>query len=220
MELEFKDVFSFELKAETAGVISGYASTFAKDSQGDRIEPGAFGKSIAERKGRIPLLMYHDYQQWAGVTTTLAEDHKGLLMSAKLFMDTARGSDAYALLKNASAADFAPGLSIGFYARDTDWDENTGTRLIKEIDLVELSITPFPANKGARVDAVKSMRNYERLVRDATKCSQEEAKRVLALLPLDLSADADGRQLTRGRDGHVTEQSIRSDFRAALFGKG
>ena len=169
-----------ELKEDANGTFDGYAATFSRDTEGDRIVPGAFGQTISEKKGKIPIFMHHDRELWAGSSIDLAEDAKGLWMKAALYLNTSMGRDAWGLLKDAKSAGFPTGLSIGFIAKDWEWDEHTATRLIKEADVWETSITPWPANRQARVDTVKSLRTFEQLLRDETGCSAQSAKKLLS----------------------------------------
>ena len=84
----------------------------------------------------------------------MKESREGLEATGKLTLDTKRGAEAYALMK-----DRALGLSIGFaippggaaYERD-------GTRTIKKIQLFEVSAVAMPANPGARITSVKALR--------------------------------------------------------------
>jgi len=142
--------------SQPAGVISGYASTYAKDAYGDRVLPGAFAASIAEKRGKYPLLFGHDSSSIVGFTTHLAEDHKGLMMDAQLSLATSGGKDAYELIKTAEAVDYKLGLSIGFITRE--WDMDGDVRVLKDIDLWEISLTAFPANRQARVEEARSLR--------------------------------------------------------------
>jgi uncharacterized protein len=199
-ELEIK-----EAAGKSTGGFSGYAATYRRDSVGDKILPGAFAASIQARGGKIPILMNHDSHVMVGGTNSLAEDGRGLALDATLF-DTTQGRDAWALLKGAQGMEFPMGLSIGYNVKDSEWDVNTQTRILKEIDLWEASITPFPANRMARVDAVKSIRNFERLLRDVTKCSAEQAKRMIAYLPPSAFTDVDAQSLPPARDVRDQEQ--------------
>jgi phage head maturation protease len=47
------------------------------------------------------------------------------------------------------------GLSIGYWVRESSFDEKTGIRTLTKLDLVEVSLVTFPANDDARVEAVK-----------------------------------------------------------------
>jgi uncharacterized protein len=201
--IEYKNFASIEVKSEDLGEFAGYAATFLRDSDGDRFEPGAFAKSVKERKGKIPIFLHHERALWAGASSALAEDHKGLWVEAKLFLDTSAGRDAWGTIKGARAVGFPLGLSVGFITLDQDWEEHSQTRLIKEADLWETSITPFPANKGARIEEAKAkvLRNYEQLARDVTGCSPTRAKRLVSIFLSGLPAvAADGKPLTPARD--------------------
>ena len=178
--LSFKDAGTKTLAAQEFGTFSGYASTWTKDSYGDVIAPGAFAQSLVDERGQYPILFNHDSDNWIGFTTAVSEDKKGLAMEAGLALKSSQGADVYALLKAAAAVDFRVGLSIGFFATEVDWDGDT--RVLKTIDLVEVSVTPFPANKRAFVDDVKSIRQFERQLRDVCGLTGLESKRFLSLL--------------------------------------
>jgi hypothetical protein len=68
------------------------------------------------------------------------------------------------------------GLSIGYWVRESSFDEKTGIRTLTKLDLVEVSLVTFPANDDARVEAVKfklahgelpNIREFEKLLREA-----------------------------------------------------
>jgi len=186
-QLEYKAFPLLECKSEDAGRFTGYAAAYSKDVYGDRIAPGAFAKTIKRQKGKIPILYNHNDDIPLGFSSELVEDSKGLYIDALLSLESSRGRDVHELLKTAKAVDFRMGLSIGFITEDEDYEDGEG-RLLKSIDLWETSITPFPANRQARIDGFKSIRNFEQLLRDAG-CSRAESKRALACLESVLSAD-------------------------------
>jgi uncharacterized protein len=179
---EIKEFPLTEYKAKTAAPgFTGYASAWTKDAYGDRIAPGAFTQSIKDKRGRIPILLNHDTDAPVGFSTDLAEDAKGLYIDGTLAADTRNGADAYALLKLADAIDYRIGLSIGFITEEWEVADDGLNRILKKIDLWETSITLFPANRAARVDTVKSARNFEQILRDVGGCSREGAKRIVAM---------------------------------------
>ncbi len=210
---EYKAYVTRELKmTNDAGGFSGYASAYAKDLQNDRIAPGAFAQSIQEKRGQIPILFNHDADQWLGFSTSLAEDGKGLAFSGQLATDTSGGADAYALLKTAAALDYRVGMSIGFIA--LDWDYEGEVRTIKQIDLWEASLTPFPAQPKAYVADVKSIRDLERHLRDVEGFSKTDAKRFVRVLSgltlssggmLDDAPDSRHNRVLRGLVGAASE---------------
>ena len=98
-------------------------------------------------------------------------------MEGKLALKTARGAEAYELLKMGAIS----GLSIGFVTRDDSYDRVTGIRTLKKVDLWEVSLVTFPANDAARVSGVKSidtiasLSDAESYLRDAGGLSRREA---------------------------------------------
>lgn len=137
------------------GSFAGHASVFAvTDAQGDRVQPGAFAASLADwrRRGQMPpLLWQHDLAQPIGRIDRLEEDATGLLVEGRLSLETARGREAVALLR-LGALD---GLSIG-YATVSATVAADGARLLKTVELHEISLVTLPANEAARIAWVKS----------------------------------------------------------------
>jgi len=166
-----------EAKADENGTFSGYAATYNLDLQGDKILPGAFAQSIKDKRGQVPVFYNHNDFDWIGFSTSLAEDGKGLAITAQLAMKTAAGHDAYELLQAAAAIDYRVGMSIGFITKDFDWDGEV--RVLKRIDLWEASITPFPAQPKAFVSDVKTSRDFEKRLREVDGFSRSDAKRIL-----------------------------------------
>ncbi|TAL39642.1 MAG: HK97 family phage prohead protease [Alphaproteobacteria bacterium] len=148
----------FELKfLSEAGVFEGYASVFGvTDSVNDKIAPGAFAETlaIAKKDGRLPpLLWQHDAREPIGAWREMREDTHGLYVKGELFIrDIPRAREAYKLLRE----NVVTGLSIGYRARKSHQDEQSGTRVLTDVDLLEVSMVTFPANDFARVRRVKA----------------------------------------------------------------
>jgi phage head maturation protease len=74
------------------------------------------------------------------------------------------------------------GLSIGYRVdpKGVEYDEKGKTRMIKSVDLMEISAVTFPMNPRARVQQVKgterSVREWEQFLRDEGSLSRNEAK--------------------------------------------
>ena len=150
IELEVK------FQAAEAGLVAGYASTFGgdADSHGDVIAPGAYAASLKAHRaaGTMPLMLWqHDTTQPIGAWLNLTEDAKGLQVSGRLILETAKGAEAYALLKGGALN----GLSIGYRVKDFDRLPGGG-RLLKEIELIEVSLVSIPAASTARITSVKT----------------------------------------------------------------
>ena len=80
------------------------------------------------------------------------------------------------------------GPSIGFRTKSDAYDGRRRARIIKEADLLEISLVPFPMNESARVTGVKSLediktiRDFEEALVNGTlpPLSAKEAKALLA----------------------------------------
>jgi HK97 family phage prohead protease len=157
-----------ELKATDSGwSFSGYASTFGNvDKGGDVVMRGAFDTSLAARKKR-PLLWQHDLREPIGVEVSLKPDDRGLVGTWKV-IDTARGSDAHKLLK-AGAID---SMSIGYVPTEVEFDD-VGTRLLKQIDLLECSVVSLPMNEQATITHVKQL-STAKTVRELIALDEDE----------------------------------------------
>lgn len=173
--------FGLEVKDITdEGVISGYGAVFNNiDDYGDRIVPGAFAKSLAKHAASgspVPMLWGHDSNSPIGMFPDLAEDRKGLKVTGKLVMEVPRAREVLALLK----AGAVRGLSIGYRTLADAIEGNV--RLLKEIDLWEISLTPFPANAKAVVTGVKSahpLDDFARRLRDGEPPKPKEFEDIL-----------------------------------------
>lgn len=162
------------------GTFSGYASTFTPtpDRHGDIVARGAFTKSLKQydTDGAAPgMLWNHDFGEPIGKWLTLAEDSRGLKVTGKLSLALARAKDAYALLK-----DDALSLSIAYRVKSEGFEGRQ--KLLKELELFEISLVAVPANTHAQVTGVKGLRGAADLQRilQSAGFSQREAKRVVA----------------------------------------
>jgi hypothetical protein len=175
----------FELKlsnldAET-GMFEGIGNkTGFKDFADDIVVKGAFQKSISRKMPK--LLWQHKSDEPIGIFTEATEDGEGLKVKGQLLMDVQRAREAHALLK-AGAID---GLSIGFSIPAGGSEmKSDGTRLIKEVNLHEVSIVTFPCNSASTISSVKSVedmteREFEKSLRDVVGLSQKQAKALIS----------------------------------------
>ena len=168
--------FDFEIKAVSEdGKFNGYGSVWdVVDSYQEVVAKGAFTDSLAElaTKGRpVPVLWQHRSSEPIGAWANLKEDNHGLFGEGQILLDAGEMEKrAYAHMK----ARTVTGLSIGYWVRESSYDEKTGIRTLTKLDLVEISLVTFPANE--RVEAVKfklahgelpTDREFEKFLRDA-----------------------------------------------------
>lgn len=165
MEKEYKD-FPLEIKAEDIkedGTFAGYGSLSDKvpDSYRDIVAQGAFRETLrngGRNKNGVPMLWQHNRSKIPGVWSSMIEDNAGLKVEGKLALKTTLGSDVYEIMKmGAELGTFQLGMSIGYDAKEVEFDKENRTRTIKRLDLWELSIVTFPAKLGAGVDTVKGI---------------------------------------------------------------
>jgi uncharacterized protein len=168
--------FHFDLKSSgDAGEIEGYGSTFWNvDSYGDRVASGAFAGSIKTRMPR--MLWQHDQEKPIGKWLSAEEDDNGLRVKGRLALGTDQGRNAYELVKEG----VLDSLSIGYRTLKSFNEGNV--RVLKELDLWEVSLVTFPANDAAVITGIKSeltARDLERMLRQSG-FSRTEAKAITA----------------------------------------
>ncbi|RSU21673.1 HK97 family phage prohead protease [Sphingomonas koreensis] len=184
-QLKVRD-FAFDVKeVKEDGSFDGYGSVFGVvDSYQEVVAKGAFTESLKEiaAKGRpVPLLWQHRSGEPIGAWTKLVEDEHGLFGEGQILLDAgAMEQRAYAHMKARTVS----GLSIGYWVRESSYDEKTGIRTLTKLDLVEVSLVTFPANDDARVEAVKfklergqlpTKPEFEKALREAFPFSKTQA---------------------------------------------
>lgn len=146
---------AFEFKADKDGTIEGYASRFGEvDNGGDEVVSGAYANSLLsmQRSGRkVKMLWQHDPSQPIGVWDEIKEDGTGLWVKGRILEGVAKGREAAELVR-AGAID---GFSIGYRTIDADRGQK-GQRLLKEVDLWEVSLVTFPMLPSARAESIKA----------------------------------------------------------------
>lgn len=142
------------LRSAPAGAFAGYASVFHREDRGrDIVMRGAFRRSIAERGAAgIKLLWQHDPQEPIGVIDSLAEDDHGLFVRGRLLLEVARAREAHALMRRRAL----DGLSIGYRTVRSDVEPKSGARLLRDVELWEISLVTFPMQEAARINAFKT----------------------------------------------------------------
>ena len=204
--MEHKNYNISELKfveSETETMtFEGYGAVFNNiDAYGDVIQQGAFTESLikANAESQMPSMLLQHGGMTAedmtpiGVWKAMSEDSHGLKVKGQL-ANTARGKEAYELLKMGAFN----GLSIGYRVKEftnrTKPDEPR--RTLKSVDLLEVSLVTFPANGKARVhdvktvDELETIADFELILRDAG-FSRKEAKTLLAKMKDRTLRDAD-----------------------------
>ena len=143
-----------DIRAEGDGMtFRGYAAVFNSNSEPmpftERIAPGAFAKSLKDRRANFRMFLNHNTDTLLATTKAgslrLSEDDKGLLAEADL-PDTTAGRDLATLLKRGDVTS----MSFGFMPIRETWvgepHAENSVRTLTEVRLFEVSpVTGWPA---------------------------------------------------------------------------
>ncbi len=194
MKFKKLDLQKLELKFVGEGMtFSGYASVFGGvDSYGDTIDPKAYEKTLTDRTRPIRMRWNH-YGPVIGKWLRMTTDSVGLFVEGELTPGHSTAIDTYASLKHGAI----DGLSIG-YIEKSAIENPDGTRLLKEIELIEISIVEEPADINATVSNIKSaiekansIREIEATLRDSAGLSRLEACAVVSRIKSVIQSDFD-----------------------------
>lgn len=175
----------------TGRTLEGYAAVFNSpaDIGGawiETISPGAFRRSLAT--GDVVAVIGHDRNRVLGRmgagTLRLTEDAHGLRYEIDL-PDTTDGRD---IAVSVDRGDIG-GMSFAFAATRQTWDDNAEppTRTIADLDLIEITVTAFPAY----TDTTVGLRSLDEARKEAAIAAREEkrghiARRLRMRIALDL----------------------------------
>lgn len=135
--------------------IAGYANTADKDRTGDVVLPQAWTKGV-ENFRRNPILLYqHDHGKPIGKIHNITVDKKGIFVEASVSDAAEKQHGVKTLIKDGVLKSF----SVGFRIKDADFDKRSDTFLIKELELLEISVVSVPANQNSLFSIRKSFEN-------------------------------------------------------------
>ena len=186
MERKLFSLEAAEVKfsADKPGFFAGYASKFhGIDAYGDTILPGAYAKTLEGRTRPVQMRWNHRGPV-IGKFTTIKEDGVGLYVEGELTPGHSVAEDARASMKHGAVT----GLSIGYRIPEGGSEKSEhGGRLLKQIDLVEISVVESPADVNAQISNVKSaiedsgsLKDIEAILRDAGGFSRADACALVA----------------------------------------
>lgn len=162
--LQTSDFNFIEIKKLTEeGQFEGYGSVYGvTDTYGEVVVEGAFDESLSKFDRAPPLMLWqHMSSEPIGIWLEMKSDKKGLYVKGQLLAGVRRADEALILLR----AGAIKGLSIGYRLLDWEVPDKGPVRLLK-IDLWEVSLVSFPANRKALISRVKNeegAKNWERL---------------------------------------------------------
>lgn len=147
VQTEFKAVSNDE---DTELKIEGYASTVDKDRVGDVILSEAWTQGGLKNFEKNPILLFnHNYDTPIGKVTDFETDAKGLRVKGTI----SKAAGPYReLIKDGVLSTF----SVGFLIKDADYDSGANIFVIKNAELLEVSVVSVPCNQDATFSVAKS----------------------------------------------------------------
>lgn len=142
-------------EGETELKIFGYASTDSIDRTSDRILPTAWTRGGLRNYELNPILLFnHDYNRPIGKVVEISTDSRGLKIKGII---SKSAGDVYNLVKEGVLSTF----SVGFLVKDADYDKSLDGLIVKDAELLEVSVVSVPANQDATFSLAKSFDNQE-----------------------------------------------------------
>ena len=131
--------------------IEGYASTTAIDRSADVILASAWTKSGGLNNfQRNPILLFnHNYDKPIGKVIAMGTDSKGLKINGVI---SKSAGDVYNLVKEGVLSTF----SVGFLIKDAEYDKQNDGLVVKDAELLEISVVSVPCNQDATFSVAKS----------------------------------------------------------------
>jgi len=188
--------FPLKVKGVTeAGSFTGFAAIYGvKDLQDDIIERGAFRQAVNSQPAGGYVLLWSHKQDTPIGTAAIEDSPSALIVKGQFDLDDADGVRAYSRAKKG----IVRGLSIGYLPPDpAKVSFRDGARILKEIELAELSLVSIPAQRDARVTNVKNLSDVQNVLHglDADRLAPEMLSELRQIsLSLKTLLEKDGEQ--------------------------
>lgn len=135
--------------------IEGYASTDSVDRSSDVILPSAWTKGGLKNYENNPILLFnHDYNKPIGKVIEIMTDKRGLRIKGVI---SKSAGEVYHLVKEGILSTF----SVGFLIKDAEYDKAADGLVVKDAELLEVSVVSIPCNQDATFSVAKSFDSPE-----------------------------------------------------------
>jgi HK97 family phage prohead protease len=135
--------------------IEGYANTTNKDRANDIILEEAWTKGGLDNYLKNPIILaFHDHTRPIGQVVDYGVNNKGFHVVAEI---SKAAGDVYSLIREGILKAF----SVGFRVKDADYDAKADIFIIKDLELLELSVVSVPANADTIFSVRKSFEKEE-----------------------------------------------------------
>lgn len=133
--------------------IEGYASTNDVDRAGDIVPKSVWEEGIKNYLKNPIILAQHDHDDPIGRMTDYKIDDKGLWVKARI----SAAAEVFNLIKDEVLTAF----SIGFRILDAEYNSATELFVVKELELLEISVVSVPCNQNTIFNLSKAFDNTE-----------------------------------------------------------
>ena len=183
----------FDVKSiSDTGELTGYFSTYqtVADCYGDCIAPGCFAGTIKawnEKGKHIPLVWNHnmeDPEMIIGQVDKIEDDEYGPLMTAH-FYDTPKAQAVRNLMREGSVYQFSYAYDVNA-SRNPNENEKASdpriTQVLESVSLLEITVTPTPAQPLAEAVSVKSEDQVVKSGRRNSAKDEDKLRQAISLL--------------------------------------
>ena len=161
--------------------IEGYASTNDVDRAGDVVPASVWEEGMKNYLKNPIILSQHDHDDPIGKMVEHKLDSKGLWIKARI----SAAAEVFNLVKDGVLSAF----SIGFRVLDAEYNAATELFVIKELELLEISVVSIPCNQNTLFNLSKAFDNAE----DYTKFKSQFTPKLESAKGLELSAENTGK---------------------------
>lgn len=155
--LYLNSAFTKELPTATDTIdsifIKGYASTNDVDRSGDVVPVSVWEAGMKNYLNNPIILAQHDHDDPIGRMVEHKLDTKGLWIKARI----SAAAEVFSLIKDEVLTAF----SIGFRVLDAEYNAAAELFVIKELELIEISVVSVPCNQNTLFNLSKSFDNEE-----------------------------------------------------------
>lgn len=146
-------------------IIKGFANTSDKDRIGDVVLPSAFDKSLSEYMDNPVILFQHNWDKLIGKCVKADIIKEGETQGLYITCELSNAKDVEEVKTKIGEGSLKT-FSIGYNEVDAEYDEESGVNVVKELELLEISVVTIPCNQHAKFTATVEQ---EKEVKDAAE---------------------------------------------------
>ena len=174
--------------------IEGYASTNDIDRSDDVIPSSVWAAGIQNYLKNPIILAQHDHDDPIGRMTEHKIDDKGLWIKARI----SAAAEIFSLVKDGVVTAF----SVGFRVKDAEYNAVAELFVIKELELVEISVVSVPCNQNTLFSLSKAFSDAD----EYKKFKSQFATQSESAKGLESSTDANSKSQ---KEVEMTEEQIK-----------